>query len=220
MAEPLDGDSAPVLAGAADYSSEMPALDAQQYIRSSCQQTQPPSRAETAAPTTPHRPWAPVVEQFNVFIDDSPRVLSSTNLLQQRTPSRDSTCAAADDDNLRRSPVSCTFATPLVTATRLVLISPNKLGRRPAPKSGAKKQRRILQSIHSGNSSCFLKRSATESFGDENSSFRSTKELRWSMQSTEPSYMDAHQPYREAAQAEAELMREAGPEFAYSDWPV
>jgi hypothetical protein len=215
MAEPVCAAAAAVITGAADYSSELEALTPQQQdVRNrACQQAQPSSRAETAVPSTPQRPRTPAVEQFDVFVDDS------QNSFPQRTPSRDSACSA-DDDDLRRSPAACTFATPLVTATRLVLISPNKLGRRPTPKSGARKQRRILQSIHSGNASSFFKRSATESFGDENVGFRTTKELRWSMQSTEPSYMDAHQPYREAAQAEAELMREAGPEFTHSDWPV
>ena len=44
--------------------------------------------------------------------------------------------------------------------------------------------------------------------------------LRWSMQSTEPSYTDAQQPYREAALIEAEMTRENASELARGDWPV
>jgi hypothetical protein len=198
---------------------------------------------EQRPPSTPKRPRAPVA--FDIYRDraadaDEPGAERHCN---HHTPPWNSASAAESDDepesepddgldaddhaHERRSPPVCTFAYPLVTATCLVLISPAKLGRRPTPKLGVSKQRRILQNIRSGNSSRFFKRGAGESFGSDEENmcggaFRPSKELRWSMQSSTPCSTDAQQPYREAAQAEAELLGAAvaAAEASAADWPV
>lgn len=212
--------AAAALVTATCFNTELEELAVGQDAPGAYQQTQSmrPWPAETSGRSTPRRPRAPVAEQLDVYCDGVATTDNSESNRhgQDRTRSRNTTCASPDR---LRSPRFCTFATPLAT-TRLVLISPTKLGTRPPPKIGGNKRRRILQSIHSGNSSNIFKRGAMESFGDENVGFRPTKELRWSMQSTEPCYMDAHQPYREAAQAEAELMHEAASEINHGDWPV
>lgn len=206
-------------AATADGSAELEALATWQAACGGWQQAQPPPRVSSATLGTPQRPRAPVWErpEINCDVVAGCRGVQSGRHDQHRSPPRERACAAAER---RRSPAACTFATPLVSETRLVLISPSKLGRRPAPKSGGSRQRRILQSIHSGNASCLFKRSATEIVGDGNVGCRPTKELRWSMQSAEPSYMDAQQPYREAALIEAEITRENGSELTHGDWPV
>ena len=218
-AEGAGAAAAAMVAAATEDSAGLEALAAWQAACGGWQQAQPPA-PRSATTSTPQRPRAPEVERLEIYCDGAVGCRSVQPCChdQHRSPPREGACAAAQR---RRSPVACTFATPLVTATRLVLISPSKLGRRPVPpKSGGGRQRRILQSIHSGNASCLFKRSATESVGDGNVGCRPTKELRWSMQSTEPSYTDAQQPYREAALIEAEMTRENASELARGDWPV